>query len=145
MIELTSAIILVVVLVFIFVACREIVCWYWKINEQLVELKKMSASLELIGKNLDARAPRNEEVRSERSAPRPLGPGEAREEGREEARERAQERWGPTGTAGIDGLGWRHVGVQDPTEGFVSRGKGNTWDEAFEAAEGYEGGGPARQ
>jgi hypothetical protein len=54
---------------------------------------------------------------------------------KEEALRRAQERWGPAGAAGVDGLGSRCVGVQDPHDGFVIRGSGSTWDEAFEAAD----------
>ncbi len=64
----------------------------------------------------------------------PAVPASSRDEGIDAAQRRAQEMWGPTGTAGVSGIGWRCVGVQDPQRGFVTLGKGNTWDEAFEAA-----------
>lgn len=60
-------------------------------------------------------------------------PGEAQEEGRTEARRRAQELWGESGTAGVSGSGWRCVGVKHASGSFVTKGWGNTWEEAFGA------------
>lgn len=41
----------VVVAILIFLACREIICWYWKINEIKDVLKSIDASLTEIKKN----------------------------------------------------------------------------------------------
>ncbi len=41
----------VVVAILIFLSCREIICWYWKINEIKDVLKSIDASLTEIKKN----------------------------------------------------------------------------------------------
>lgn len=55
-----TAILLILVLIIIFILCRELVCWYWKINESIKNQKEIIRLLKKIAKE-DENAPIQEE------------------------------------------------------------------------------------
>ena len=54
---LLSLLITLVVLAAIFLVCREIVCWYWKINRAMELLERQNVLLERIEAKLSATTP----------------------------------------------------------------------------------------
>lgn len=45
---MTEMLVVIAILSLVFMAFREVWCWYWKINEVLVELRKTNSKLERI-------------------------------------------------------------------------------------------------
>lgn len=50
--SLSGLIISIIITIVIFLVCRELVCWYWKQNEQVVLLKEIRDLLKQIAKSL---------------------------------------------------------------------------------------------
>lgn len=49
---MAQALILLAVTILVFLICREIVCWYWKINEALGVLRENTAELRRLNQQL---------------------------------------------------------------------------------------------
>jgi hypothetical protein len=49
MFSLAFLVVSIIVLIVVFLICREIICWYWKINEAIGVLREISAKLSIIG------------------------------------------------------------------------------------------------
>lgn len=62
---LWSLVITLLVLIVIFLVCREIVCWYWKINRAMELLERQNVLLERIEAKLSATSPTQPGPRSE--------------------------------------------------------------------------------
>lgn len=45
-------VIIAAILVAVFFICREVFCWYWKINDRVDELKKLNKSSEALAKGV---------------------------------------------------------------------------------------------
>ena len=43
-----------VVLIIIFLICREVICWYWKINESVELLKDIKSELQVLNKAMQS-------------------------------------------------------------------------------------------
>lgn len=51
--EIMSLIIILVVLFCIFLVCRELNCWYWKINRRIEQLEEQNNNLKTIIEKLE--------------------------------------------------------------------------------------------
>jgi hypothetical protein len=49
--DLFSTLILLVIVLVIFIVCREVMCWYWKINQTVIILNEINVKLnEIVNK-----------------------------------------------------------------------------------------------